>query len=129
MTADLIVTLPSTCRCGCLKGRIAAGHAICLDCGTKRLPVSEKTTRFLAQVAGIWGAPDEVVLRRPDAAEKIEQQDLYLKTHHVRDGRSFHQVITDVFDRIEDGGETPNDSGEETVDGPTIGEQDSADSQ
>jgi hypothetical protein len=122
--------LPTVCRCGALAGIIADDSVICSSCGAERTSLSPVTQQFLAGIAKHFGDPVEpVVFRRPDAAEQIEQQDLYLKTHHVRDGRSFHQVITDVFDRIEDGGETPNDSGEETVDGPTIGEQDSADSQ
>jgi hypothetical protein len=38
---------------------------------------------------------------------KIEQQDLYLKTHYARDGRSMYQVITDIFERVD---EPPSDS-------------------
>jgi hypothetical protein len=50
--------------------------------------------------------------------EKIRQQDLYLKTHYVPDGRSSYQVITDTLDgNIGSDVEPPtDDSGLEVVD-------------
>jgi hypothetical protein len=121
VSGDLIVQLPNTCECGRLAGKIVptpeptpkrAANAICTDCGEARFPVSEKTVRFLTDIANMFGAPREIIFRTADAAEKIEQQDFRLKTRYARDGRSHYQIFTDVFDGVESGGdETPDDSG------------------
>jgi hypothetical protein len=109
----VLVKLPSTCECGCLIGRIEPTKgALCNQCNKARFPVSEETERFLERIAGMFGAPREIVFRTPAALEKIEQQDFQLKNRRARDGRSFYQIISDVFDRIEDGGdEAPDGSG------------------
>ena len=121
VSTDLLVKLPSTCQCGCLTGMLVlsnepipkrAADAICTDCGKARFPVSESTMRLMTRIASMFGAPREIVFRTADAAEKIEQQDFRLKTRYARDGRSHYQIITDVFEGVESGGdEAPDDSG------------------
>ena len=57
---------------------------------------------MLTKVAAMFGAPSEpIVLRAAGLLQKIAEQDFYLKTHYAPDGRSFYQIISDVFDGVD----------------------------
>lgn len=113
---DTILKLPAACpKCSCLKGKIIGASAVCLDCGTARYPVSKETLRFLERIADMFGAPQEIVFRTADAREKIEQQDFMLRNQYASDGRSHYQIITDVFDGVENGGDEAPDDGSGAV--------------
>jgi len=47
-------------------------------------------------------APHEPIVFRPSKRllEKIQQHDLYLKTHYGPDGRSWYQIITDTHNEM-----------------------------
>jgi hypothetical protein len=115
----LAVKLPA-CECGAVTGRIVsadkrtalhAADGICSECGKHRVNVSELTLRTLTRISQMFGAPTEpIVFRSTDSvAEKIQQQDLWLKTHYGPDGRSQFQIITDTLNGVDDG--PPSDSG------------------
>jgi hypothetical protein len=118
-TDAIVVKLPWLCDCGCITGKLAAinnpanpkhaADAICAGCGKRCASVNDTTMRTLASIAEKFGTPVEpVIFRSPGTAmAKIEQQDLYLKTHYARDGRSMYQVITDIFEGVD---EPPSDS-------------------
>lgn len=124
---ELIVKLPKPCRCTSMTARLVpvlnikaehAADAICTECNARRLKVSEPTMRTLTKVAQMFGTPREPIVFRASKSlmEKIEQQDFYLKTHYVPDGRTMYQVITDIHNDI-GSAESPTDSGEtEAVD-------------
>jgi hypothetical protein len=123
LTDAIIVKLPWICECGCITSKLAsvnnpanpkhAADAICADCGKRCASVNGTTMRTLTSIAEKFGTPVEpVIFRSPKTAmAKIEQQDLFLKTHYARDGRSMYDIITDVLNTplsIED--EPPSDS-------------------
>jgi hypothetical protein len=118
LTDAIVVKLPWICDCGCITGKLAAvnnpaspkhaADAICAGCSKRCASVNATTMRTLTSIAEEFGTPVEVVFRSPKTAmAKIEQQDLYLKTHYARDGRSMYQVITDIFEGVD---EPPSDS-------------------
>jgi hypothetical protein len=119
LTDAIVVKLPWICDCGCITGKLAAvndpanlkhaADAICAGCGKRCASVNDTTMRTLTSLAEKFGAPIErVIFRSPKSVmAKIEQQDLFLKTHYARDGRSMYQVITDIFEGVD---EPPSDS-------------------
>ena len=101
--SDPVVKLPTPCeRCHCLSGKIVGDAVVCAECGTHRMPVSEKTRQFLTRIASMWGAPAEIVFRTSDARDKMDQQDLILSNKYAKDGRSWHQIITDTMNGADD---------------------------
>jgi hypothetical protein len=119
----IVVKLPWLCECGCITGKLAAvsnpanpKHAadcICAGCGKRCASINDTTMHTLTSIVEKFGTPVEpVIFRSPHTAmAKIEQQDLYLKTHYARDGRSMYDIITDVLSTplsVED--EPPSDS-------------------
>jgi hypothetical protein len=105
------------CECGSVASDFGATAVTCAACGKHCIDVSELTQRTLAKISQTFGVPIEaVVFRCPNSAlDKIQQQDLWLKTHYGRDGRSQYQIITDALNDI--GDEPPSNSDEiEAVD-------------
>ena len=120
---DTPVQLPSACECGCLTGKLvtAAGQKYAAETSAQiavssASPLAPQRFRTLAAIGEKFGASEYFVFRNPDSVRaKIERQDLFLRTHYVRDGRSMYQVISDIFDGVVD--EPPIDSdGIEAVD-------------
>jgi hypothetical protein len=109
MSGSFIVKLPTPCdRCRSLTGKIIGADVICTECGQHRMPVSAKTRGFLERISQMFGAPAEIVFRKSDARDKIEQHDLLLSNKYTKDGRSWHQVITETM--TGGGDEAPIDS-------------------
>jgi hypothetical protein len=101
--SEFVVKLPQACeRCRCLTGKIIGAVVVCIECGAHRMPLSERTRSMLERVSQMFGAPVEIVFRTSDARDKIEQQDLLLSNKYARDGRSWHQIITDTMSAGDD---------------------------
>jgi len=98
------------CECGSVTGEFGATAVTCAACGKHCIDVSELTQRPLTKISQTFGVSVEpVVFRCPSSAlDKIQQQDLWLKTHYGRDGRSMYDIITDTLNGI--GDEPPSNS-------------------
>src|SRR5262249_11944383 len=109
--SELVVKLPTPCdRCRSLTGKIVGSMIVCAECSAHRMPVSQKTSSMLERVSRMFGAPAEIVFRTSDARDKIEQQDLILSNKYAKDGRSWHQVITDTMTGADDGAPIDGDA-------------------
>jgi hypothetical protein len=91
--------LPKACRCGYVDGEIVSNAVMCAGCGAKRADVSAILQKVLTDTARLFGElKDPVVLRRPDAAAKIKQQDEFLKRKRRLDGKAWFDIITENLD-------------------------------
>jgi hypothetical protein len=98
-----------------------AADAICTECSAQRMPVSQQTMHTLDAISQMFGIANEPIVFRKNTsalAEKIRQHDIYLKTNHGPDGRSWYQIIADTHNEIYRNDVEPptDDSGLEVVD-------------
>ena len=93
------ITLRDPCRCGYTRGFADGSKIVCVDCNAKRGTLSETTQRFIAGVTELFGQLKEpVILRKPNALQKIKEQDRYLQMKFTLDGRTWFGIISDIAD-------------------------------
>jgi hypothetical protein len=67
----LKVKMPRACKCGDVLAWIDASDGAdyatlyCVTCATRRGSLSEQTAKWIEAVAGMFGAPAVITLRRP----------------------------------------------------------------